>query len=51
MTHDPLFRQLVIAALTSLAGSRTTYPEAIAKEAVRIAMATLAEIKRMEGEP
>lgn len=48
--NKSLFQQLVIAALTSIAGNRTSYPEAIAKEAVRIASATLAEIEREEGE-
>lgn len=48
MTDNELFKRLAIAALTGLAGTRQTYPEAIAREAVKLAQVTLAEIKKRE---
>ena len=49
MNDQKLFRQLAIAALTGLAGTRTGYPENIAKEVVKLATVTLAEIKKEES--
>lgn len=49
MTDRELFHQLAIAALTGLAGTRTGYPENIAKEVVKLATVTLAEIKKQEA--
>lgn len=49
MDDNELFKRLAIAALTGLAGTRQSYPEAIAREAVKLAEVTLAEIKKREA--
>lgn len=48
MDDNELFERLAIAALTGLAGTRQTYTESIARDAVNLAAATLAEIKKRE---